>query len=412
MYYVSVCGMRTIDDIDGQETVLVRIDVNSPVTDGQVQDNKRFEAHAGTIRELLDRDRRVVLLAHQGRPGRDTYVPLEQHAALLSDHVGEDIGYVDDTVGTDAREAIDGLSRGEAVLLENVRFLDEELEVKSPREHAESELVRTLQEHADAYINDAYSAAHRAHASMVGFPPVLDAYAGPVMDREWRNNTKIRNGLDGNTVMLAGGKKVSDVVQVMEELVDDVDTFCCAGLVGELFLRAEGHDVGYDVNPDDTFMHEQWLENRDRIKRLLREHGETFMLPRDLAYYNDDRLREEVPVDEAAKQKPYWDVGKRTVEAFAPALRDADAVFVKGAPGVFEDDTFAYGTRELLDAIADSRGFTVVGGGDTARAVDLCGLDAADYDHVSIAGGAYIRALTGETLPAIEALDGTTGERL
>ncbi|MDY6761984.1 MAG: phosphoglycerate kinase [Candidatus Nanohaloarchaea archaeon] len=396
--------MKAIEDVTGQR-VLTRIDINAPVEDGEVQSTKRFERHAETIRQLVEQNETVAVLAHQGRPGRDTHVSLDQHADILEEEAGVPVRYVDDNVGEDAIEAVRQSDGDEAVLLENVRFLDEELENQSPEEHAESELVQTLSQYFDVYVNDAFSAAHRPHASLVGFAPVMEARAGPVMQQEWEHTSTVRNGLERDTAMLVGGKKASDVIQVMEELVEEVDDFLVSGLVGELFLRAEGHDVGYDVRQDDTFMHEQWLENRDRITYLLDNYRDKLHLPQDLAFFNGAEVREEVPIEEAAKEKPYWDVGRRTVEQFSDVIQDAEAVYVKGAPGVFEDDRFRYGTRQMLEAIRSSAEFSVVGGGDTARAVDLCGFDDADFSHVSIAGGAYIRALTGEELPAVQALE-------
>lgn len=395
--------MLGMEEVEGKR-VLARIDVNSPVEDGEVQDNKRFQRHAETVRELAGRNKKVVLLAHQGRPGRDTHIPLEQHANILEKHSGVPVKHVGDHFGQTALNAIKEAGPGEALLLENVRFLEEELENLSPEKHASSRLVQGLKDHFDAYVNDAFSAAHRSHASLVGFPPVMESFAGRVMEDEWSNSSVIKDGLDGKTAMLVGGKKASDVLQVMEKLADDVDDFLVSGVVGELFLRAEGFDVGYDVREGDTFMHGQWMENRDRIKTLLDRHSDSIHFPRDLAFHNGGAEREEVEVGEAAKQKPYWDVGRETVEEFTPVLEDADAVFVKGAPGVFEDEKFRYGTRELLNAVSRAD-FSVVGGGDTARAVEMCGLAESSFSHVSIAGGAYIRALTGEELPAVKALN-------
>lgn len=395
--------LPTIDDMPDVQTVLARIDINAPVEDGTVQDHKRFERHAITVQQLLDRDHAVALLAHQGRPGRDTYVSLEQHAAILADHLDRDVQFVDDVHGQDAVQAVKQLEPGDVVLLENTRFSDHELQELPPEQHAENGFIRQLADTADCYVNDAYSAAHRSHASLVGFPAAMDAYAGPVMLEEYVNNTRIRDGLDGKTTMLLGGKKTTDVLHVMDRLMGDVDQFLVAGLIGELFLRAEGHDVGYDID-NSRFMHEQWIEHRDTLKRLLDEHRGNIHLPLDLAYHDADRDRTEVNVRQAAKSKPYWDIGRETVDKFSRIIQDSDAVFVKGAPGVFEDEQFAYGTKTLLADIGRQDCFSVIGGGDTSRCIDMYDLDETAYDHVSIAGGAYIRALTGETLPAVDTL--------
>jgi phosphoglycerate kinase len=393
----------TIDEMPPAQRVLCRIDINAPVEDGTVRSTMRFERHAETVQQLIDDDHAVALLAHQGRPGRDTYVPLEQHAAILSRHLGQDVRYVDDTHDDAAQQAVRALDHGAVLLLENTRFTDHELADRDPAEHAQNGFVRALKDDFDCFVNDAYSAAHRPHASLVGFPQVMDAYAGTVMAEAYRHNSRIQDGLDGDTTMVVGGKKPEDVLYVMQELIDVVDDFLVGGVIAELFLRAEGHDVGYDVD-DSQFMNEQWLEHRETLKQLLAEHRGKIHLPLDLAYHDDDRERTEVAVTDAAKTEPYWDIGHETVDKFAGVLRNSDAVFVKGALGVFEDKKFCYGTRTILNRIGDQDCFAVVGGGDTARCVDMYDLDADRFDHVSIAGGAYIRALAGDELPAVKAL--------
>ena len=398
--------MRTLDDLDPGQRVLVRLDLNSPVEDGVVQDNRRFSRHAATVRELLDADHRVVLMAHQGRPGRDTFVSLEEHADILADHVGSEVQFVADTYGEEALAAIRSLGAGEALLLENVRMTDDELPEADPEDHADSEFVRTLAPEFDAYVNDAYSAAHRRHASLVGFPLRLPAYAGRVMQTEYEANTAIaEREFDGPVTMVVGGTKVADVVDVMEALGGRVDRFCLGGVAGELFLRAAGHRVGYDVDDADRF-DGQWAENGETIEALLEERGDEIELAVDLAYEDDDGERAEIEVaaiDE--KEESYLDVGTETVDEYADRVRDSAAVFVKGALGVFEDERFAAGTVGVLEAIAETDCFSVVGGGDTSRAIEMYGLDEDDFSHVSIAGGAYIRALTGESLPAVELLE-------
>jgi phosphoglycerate kinase len=394
---------RTLDDLPDDGRVLVRIDINSPVEDGEVQDNRRFERHARTLAELADAGHPVAVLAHQGRPGRETFVDLEGHAEILAEHLGRDVGYVPDTYGDRALEAIRGLEAGEVLLLENVRMVDEELADRTPEEHAESALVETLSKEFDAYVNDAYSTAHRAHASIVGFPRVLDAYAGRVMEAEYEANSAIREReFDGHVAMVLGGTKAEDLIGVIEGVGDTVDTFLMGGIVGELFLRAAGHDVGYDVGSE--LFDDQWDEQEETIRELLETYGDRIRLPTDLAY-EDGGERAEVAVEGVTKETSFLDVGSETVAEYEEVVEDSEAAFVKGALGVFEDERFADGTVGVLEAIAETDCFSVVGGGDTSRAIGIYGLNEDDFSHVSIAGGAYVRALTGEPLPAIEALE-------
>jgi phosphoglycerate kinase len=403
-------SFRTLDDLPAEQRVLCRLDLNSPVEDGTVQDNRRFDRHAETVRELSEAGHRVALLAHQGRPGRDTFVTLEQHADILSEHAGVDVEYVPDTYGEAALDAIHALEPGDVILLENARMVEEELPEEDPATKAETEFVQTLAPEFDAYVNDAYSAAHRSHASLVGFARVLPSYAGRVMETEYEANTAIASReFDGDVTMVVGGTKATDVIGVMEALGEKVDTFCLGGVAGELFLRAAGHPVGRDV--DAELFDEQWEANGETVEAMLDERGDAIELATDLAYEDEDGERAEVAVaDIEAKDTDYLDVGSETVAAYEPIIRDSDAVFVKGALGVFEDERFADGTVGVLEAIAETDCFSVVGGGDTSRAIEMYGMDEDDFSHVSIAGGAYIRALTGEELVAVAELERNAAE--
>ena len=397
---------NTLDDLPTDARVLVRLDLNSPIEDGEPQDNRRFERHARTVRELADAGHRVVCMAHQGRPGRDDFTSLAGHASILAEHIGRDVAFVPDTHGDEAVAAIEGLDAGEVLLLENTRMCDDELPEASPEEKAETAFVRTLAPLFDAYVNDAYSAAHRNHASLVGFPLVLPAYAGRVMESEYEANTAIaRREFDGPVTMVVGGTKATDVIGVMDALEGTVDRFLLGGVAGELFLRAAGHPVGHDLEGMDLF-DEQWVANREAVASILDERGDAIHLASDLAYEDSDGGRAEHTIAEIdEKTDAYLDVGSGTVEEYEPLIHESDAVFVKGALGVFEDERFSVGTVGVLEAIAATDCFSVVGGGDTSRAIEMYGLDEADFSHVSIAGGAYIRALTGESLPAIELLE-------
>ena len=387
--------------------VLVRLDLNSPIEGGAVQDNRRFERHAGTVSELADAGHRVVCLAHQGRPGRDDFTHLDQHAAVLGEHLGRPVDFVQDTAGDAATEAIDATEPGEVLLLDNVRMHDDELADRTAEEHAESQLVARLADAADAYVNDAYSAAHRGHASLVGFPYVLPAYAGRVMETEFEANSAIANrSFDGPVTMILGGTKATDVIGVMDAIGDKVDRFCLGGIVGELFLRADGSPVGVDVQGEGTALFEQqWEKNEELIRSMLEERREQIRLPVDLAYEDAEGERAEVAVEDVEeKTTPFPDVGSETVANYREEIEDSEAVFVKGALGLFEDERFSDGTVGVLEAIAGTDCFSVVGGGDTSRAIGMYWLDEASFSHVSIAGGAYIKALTGQPLVAIEAL--------
>ncbi|WP_411965346.1 phosphoglycerate kinase [Haloferax sp. YSMS24] len=396
---------KTLDDLEPGQRVLVRLDLNSPVEDGEVQDNRRFDRHAETVRELAERGDKVVLMAHQGRPGGDDFVSLEQHAAILAEHVERDVQFVADTYGDEALDAIDSLESGEILLLENTRMCDEELPEEDAEVKANTEFVQTLAPHVDAYVNDAYSAAHRSHASLVGFALELPAYAGRVMQSEYEANSSIATReFDGQVTMVVGGTKATDVIDVMNNLGDKVDQFLLGGIAGELFLRAAGNDVGFDLEGMD-FFDDQWEANRETIESLLDERGDQIKLAVDLAYEDENDERAEVAVaDIDEKDRAYLDVGSETVETYDPIIRDSEAVFVKGALGLFEDERFSVGTVGVLRAISETDCFSVVGGGDTSRAIEMYGMDEADFGHVSIAGGAYIRALTGAPLAGIEVL--------
>jgi phosphoglycerate kinase len=400
----------TLDDLPAGRRLLVRLDLNTAVEDGTVRANRRFDRHADTLARLVADGHAVVCLAHQGRPGGDEFVSLAPHADLLAERLDAPVSFVADTHGERAVEAARSLAAGEVLLLENVRMADDELADRTAAGHAESDLVTTLAAEVDAYVNDAYSAAHRAHASLVGFPGVLPAYAGPVMVAEYEANTAVAaREFDGPVTMVLGGAKAVDAVAAMDALGERVDRFLLGGVVGELALRARGHPVGHDVAGGDLF-DEQWAEAGAALERVLDGYGDRVTLPVDLAYADGDRRAETAVADVTEKRTDFLDVGTETLMSYTPVVRDSAAVFVKGALGVFEDDRFSVGTVGLLEAVADGDCFSVVGGGDTSRAVDLYDLDPDAFDHLSVAGGAYLRALTGEPLPAVEALERAEAE--
>lgn len=397
----------TLDDLTPEQRLLVRLDLNSPIEDGEPQDNRRFSRHAETINELLGKDHAIAILAHQGRPGRDDFVTLNGHAEILASHIDHEVEFVSDTYGDVALAAIRSLESGDVLLLENARMCEEELPEEPPEAKAQTQFVQTLAPEFDAYVNDAYSAAHRSHASLVGFPAVLPAYAGRVMETEFEANSAIASReFEGPVTMVAGGTKATDIIDVIDAIGEKIDTFCLGGIAGELFLRGADYPVGFDLGDEDRY-DTQWAENHATIESVLTEREDAIVLATDLAYEDADGNRSEVAVEAIdEKSQSYLDVGTDTVEQYASIIEESEAVFVKGALGVFEDERFADGTVGVLEAIAETDCFSVVGGGDTSRAIEMYGLSEDDFSHVSIAGGAYIRALTGEPLVAVEALEG------
>jgi len=234
---------------------------------------------------------------------------------------------------------------------------------------------------------------------------MLPSYAGRVMETEYHANTAIgQKEFDGTVVMTLGGTKATDVIDVIDNLAGSVDRFLLGGVVGELFLRASDVPVGFDITSETDRYDTQWKHNSEVIKSILTEHSDQITLASDLAY-DEAGERAEIAVDSIIeKSVSFMDIGTTTAESYVEVIRDADAVFVKGALGVFETETFAKGTVRVLEAIAESNCFSVVGGGDTSRAIGMYDMNRADFDHVSIAGGAYIRALTGQPLVGVEVL--------
>jgi phosphoglycerate kinase len=227
------------------------------------------------------------------------------------------------------------------------------------------------------------------------------------METEYEANTAIaEREFDGQVTMAVGGTKATDIIDVMGHIGDKVDDFLLGGVAGQLFLRAKGYPLGHDTAPDMDLFDSQYEETKDQIEALLDERGDQVTLAHDMAYEGEDGDRVEVDVDELADNDiDFLDIGTDTAEGYADVLRESDAALVKGALGVFEDERFATGTVTVLEAISETDCFSVVGGGDTSRAIGMYGMSEDDFGHVSIAGGAYIRALTGADLAGVQAIE-------
>ena len=395
---------NTIDDFDIEDkTVLVRIDINSPVdpSSGIILDDTRLKLHAQTVKELSNKGAKVVLLAHQSRPGKKDFTTLSQHAQALSDILNLRVKYADSLFSNAAKEAIKSLKPHEILLLENARFFSEESLSRTPEEQSKTLLVRHLSPLIDYFVNDAFAAAHRSQASLVGFTVGTPSAAGRVMEKEL---TVIQDALDNvehPCVFLLGGMKPEDSIDVMENVLSNgtADSILTTGIVGNIVLWAAGVDIG-QVNRD--FIASRGYEDMvEKAKELIDRFGDKVKYPIDVACEIDGQR---VDIDfKEIPNKSIFDIGVKTISYYAKEIRDAKYIFANGPAGVFEDPKFSMGTEDLINAMATSKGFTLIGGGHIAAATAGLGLEE-HMSHLSSGGGACISMLAGKKLAAVEAL--------
>ena len=395
---------NTIDDFDIEDkTVLVRIDINSPVdpSSGVILDDTRLKLHAQTVKELSNKGAKVVLLAHQSRPGKNDFTTLSQHADALSDILNLRVKYVDSLFSSAAKEAIKGLKAHEILLLENARFFSEETLSRTPEEQSNTLLVKHLSPLIDYFVNDAFAAAHRSQASLVGFTVNTPSAAGRVMEKELTIIQDALDNVDHPCVFLLGGMKPDDSIDVMENVLSNgtADAILTTGIVGNIVLWAAGFDIG-QVNRD--FIASRGYEDMvAKSKELIDRFGDKVKYPIDVAC---EIGGERVDIDsEEIPNEAIFDIGVKTIAFYAQEIRNAKYIFANGPAGVFEDPKFAMGTEDLINAMANSEGFSLIGGGHIAAATAGLGLED-QMSHLSSGGGACISMLAGKKLAAVEAL--------
>lgn len=396
---------NTLDDFNFQDkTVLLRVDINCPLSKDtlEIEDDNRVRQILPTLKELMNKCAKIVILAHQGRPGDWDFISLEKHARVLSTVMGKEIRYVDDLLGETAITAIKALQPGEAILLKNVRELPYEQEKKSMEEHAKSDLVKVLAPLADYFVCDAFAAAHRAHCSLVGFQAVLPSAAGRLMDKEL---TALRNVFDNPpkpSIFVLGGAKFGDSVKVVDRVLSKriASMVLLVGLTGNAFLKARGVRLGKPN--EEALSKEVTPEKLEEARKILQEKGAQILLPYDVAIEMEGK-RKEILVGELPLDHAILDIGKGTIYKFARVLASAKTVFMSGPAGMIERKNFALGTKELMLAVTKSKAYSVIGGGHTVGAAEAFGL-ASSFSYVSTAGGALETYLLGKPLPAVEAL--------
>jgi phosphoglycerate kinase len=373
---------------------LVRVDFNVPLSAGEVTDDKRIRAALPTIELLRERGAALVLVSHLGRPkDREPELSLAPVAARLGEMIGAEVKLAPAVVGDEVEALAEALGPGELLLLENSRY--ESGETKN-----DPELARRLALLADLYVNDAFGAAHRAHATTAGVAELLPAFAGLLLEREVTELTAVRDNPKRPMCAILGGAKVSDKIAVLERLLDVADDVLIGGAMCFSFFRAQGIETG------DSLVEEEGIELAREVLRKAEADGGGLRLPVDLVIadrFAADAERREIDGVEVPAGWMGLDIGPRTVAAYSEPIAAAGTVLWNGPMGAFEMEPFAAGTRGVAEAVASAPGHTVIGGGDSAAAIAAFGL-ADQVDWLSTGGGASLELLEGKELPGVEAL--------
>jgi phosphoglycerate kinase len=402
----------TIDDLDlDNKTVLVRGDINSPVdpSTGLLLDDTRIRLHSETIKELSNKGAKTVILAHQSRPGKKDFTTLQQHAESLSKILNKNVDYVDDIFGSNARNSIKKMEKTDILLLENVRFYSEEIIAREPKQQSKTHLVQKLAPLADYFINDAFAAAHRSQASMVGFACVLPSAAGRIMEKELKAIYNAMDNVQRPCIYILGGVKVDDSIMVMENVLEkgSADYILTTGLVANIFLWGSGINIGkYNKN---FIKNKDYCEFVKKSKKLLKKYGDKIIIPQDIAVCIENK-RVEFSVNKIPNH-PIYDIGTDTIKEYAGYIRQAKTLFANGPAGVFEKEEFNIGTDDILNAIASSNAFSIIGGGHLAAAANQMGISKG-VSHISSGGGASINLIAGENLPGVQILTENTPKKI
>jgi len=408
-----------IKSIEGEKvkgkTIILRVDINSTVKTSQEIDEEsetspkykhsrllkspKLAAHAKTIRFLAGDGAKVIVLSHQGRKGREDFIDLNSHQKTLERLTDQKVKFF--KWDEDYISAIKEMKNGEIILLNNTRFLEFEEEKKSAEEHAKTKEIKELAEVADFFVLDALSVAHRSHATVVGFTPLLPSFAGPVLMDELEALKRIESIKD-NALLILGGFKPEDSLKVMDKMLCErrVKQVLVGGALGELCIIAKGSSLG----KKDEFLKEKGImDSVGEVKRQLEKFNGRVSFPVDLAVRRKGE-REEISLAELPVDEMIYDVGEVTVHNYESMIEKAKLVIFNGPLGRFESYQFAYSTRKILEALCRTRAYSIVGGGDTVTAVVRLGFKENEFDHVSLAGKALLQFIVGEELPGLTAL--------
>ena len=389
----------TIDDFDFKgKTVFLRVDMNCPIDPDtlEISGTKRIEEIIETINSL--NNAKIVIASHQGRVGNKDYTSMEKHAEVLEKLLNRKVTYVNDVIGSAAQNEIKKLNDGEILLLDNLRLCAEENYEFSGSNAAKTIMVRRLSKLLDLCVLDSFPSAHRSHPSIVGFPYVLPACAGRLVEKEVKKLDEIMDVAKAPHVLVLGGKKVEDRLEAIRLLIENgrADHVLLTGLIGNVFLRAQGRirsTIG--IKREDEIV--------AKAHTLIGEFPDVFSTPVDVAIEQNGK-RVELDIRELNKDDEIYDLGPKTIEHYGKIISEAGTVFISGPAGFFEKEDFGYGTKALLEVVAASKATTIVSGGHLSSALKKFGL-VEKITHISTAGGALVRYLTATKLPMIKALE-------
>lgn len=393
------------------KTVLLRLDINSPIDPDtkKIVSENRIKKSIPTLNYLIEQGAKIAIIAHQGDTlDYHNLMSMKEHAEKLTEKLGREVRYIDDVCGPAAQEAVKSLKPGELILLGNLRYLSEEIStfedaVKlEAKEMLNTYLVRSLAPIVDCYINDAFAAAHRNAPSMVAFQEILPSAAGDLMFNEISALTKVMETPEKPSVFVLGGLKISDAFGMMKQVLENgsADKILCSGITGHIMLMAKGYDLG---KTNEKFIKDRKLDVFIKpAKEYLENYEEKIVYPADLAY-EENSLRKEISIKDLPSDKSFMDIGHKTIEIFEEELSKAGTIFVNGPAGVYENKMFEDGTKAIWNAIAEAKGYSVIGGGDTVSAAQRF-IDTSKINYVCTAGGAMVRFLSGVKLPLIEAM--------
>jgi phosphoglycerate kinase len=406
--------IRSIDAGDFRgKVVLLRVDINSPIdrSTGKIINDNRIRKSVPTVRFLSDQGAKLVLMSHQGdTTDYGSLISLHEHARRLSEALGKPVSFIEDIAGPAAVGRIEGLKEGEILLLDNLRYLTEEVSTfedsvqQLPSEMGGVYLIRRLAPHFDCYVNDAFSAAHRNAPSMVGFQELLPSYGGRLLIGELQALQAITQNPERPCVYLLGGSRAGDAFGMIDRVLSEggADFVLTSGLVGQIFMMADKRPLG---EASERIIHERgYGKYVTDASRYLDEHREMIAYPTDVAWEQGGK-RVEAAVESLPAKGMIFDIGAETIRAYSDTVSKSKTVFVNGPPGVYENEISRVGTEALWRAVEGATGFTVVGGGDTMTSFTKL-TDISKLNYVSTAGGALIRYLSGVRLPLVEAMKG------